>query len=86
MASRKRNPSSGSNLARKKRSMLSAKVESVAESVGRRSAHKTIFCPHCDSFLSSKTFRKHKALYFDSSKAAWTKIGEKDDVLPTSTG
>ena len=76
MASRKRNPSSGSNLA-------SAKVESVAESVGRRSTHKTIFCPHCDSF---KTFRKHKALYFDSSKAAWTKIGEKDDVLPTSTG
>ena len=89
MASKKRSVDfSSSSSASKKRSSLSAKVDYVLESASRRCADKTIFCPHCDSSLSSKTFRKQKSLYFDSNEATWTKIGEraKNEALPQDTG
>lgn len=91
MPSRKRDvgnsatQTSETNLAtKKKRSLLSTKVEFIAES--RRCTDKSIFCPRCDSTLSSKTFRKHRSLYFDSEKDTWTKIGDKDNVLSTNIG
>ena len=93
MASRKRFRSEGSSastsntgLASRKRCSLSAKVGFVAESAGHRFADKGIFCPHCDATLSSKTFRRHKSLYFSQKDDTWMKMEREDEVLSPSTG
>jgi hypothetical protein len=28
-------------------------------------------CPHCDSYLVKKTFKRHKELYFDDESEQW---------------
>ena len=72
----------GANSVRKKRSSLSVKVDSVTESVSRKPA-ESVYCPHCDSSLSSKTYRRHKSLYFD--EGTWTIIGHEDNTLSSAS-
>jgi hypothetical protein len=88
MAWRKRSVSSAREgcSASQKRSLLSAKISSVTESAGRKGADKSIFCPHCDSSLSSKTFRRHKSLYFDLNEGTWTKLEQRSEILSSNTG
>ena len=68
----------------KKRSMLSTKLNSVP----RRDAKRSILCPHCNSSVSSKTFRRHKSLYFDVSKDVWQteerESERRQDLFPES--
>lgn len=67
---------------RRKRSSLSVKVDSVMESVSRRRA-ESVYCPHCDSSLSSKTYRRHKSLYFD--EGTWTTIGQEENISSSAS-
>ena len=78
MASRKRSASTGDGqpTVPKKRSMLHSRIESLGNqnSDARKSAEKlkrSVFCPHCGCYLSPKTFRKHKALYYNKDKDIW---------------
>ena len=58
------------SIASKKRSILSARVDSIKK---RKHAEKrSVFCPHCDLFVCLKTFKKHKALYYDADNDSWT--------------
>ena len=36
------------------------------------------FCPHCSQTLSTKTYKAHKRLYFDSNSNSWIKRRKAD--------
>lgn len=84
MTSRKRNPedngneSASSNLNTKRfktRAVLSTKLESIKTIHSKSSNLPTAFCPHCESRLSMKTYKKHKMLYYNEPIESWTKAG-----------
>lgn len=35
------------------------------------SRKRKYYCPHCDSYLVKKTFKRHKELYFDNESGQW---------------
>ena len=56
----------------RKRALLCSKVESLAS---QKSHPRTTsyFCPHCEADLSSKTYKKHKNLYYKDGDDEWFK-------------
>ena len=39
-------------------------------------------CPHCETYLPSRTFRRHRDIFFNSSSGIW----QKDSSLGDSSG
>lgn len=61
-----------------KRAVLSSKVDSIRV---RPYNLDGTFCPHCQRRLSSKTYRKHKMLYYNTTTEIWTTVNiDVDDV------
>ena len=42
------------------------------------SGKKRHFCGHCEEYLLTPAFKKHKDLYYDAATKTWTK---KEDIL-----
>ena len=58
-----------------KRAVLSSKVDSIRV---RPYNLDGTFCPHCECRLSSKTYRKHKMLFYNSTTEIWTTTNNMD--------
>ena len=39
-------------------------------------------CPHCETYLPSRTFRRHRDIFFNKSSGIW----QKDSSLANSSG
>jgi hypothetical protein len=60
----------------KKRALLSSKVDALklgTSTSSKRPSRPPSFCPHCGNYLSIKTFRKHKKLYYNGQTDVWNK-------------
>ena len=38
-----------------------------------KEASSDVFCPHCERYVSNKTFRKHRALFCNLADGTWRK-------------
>ena len=38
------------------------------------------FCPHCNNFLSYKTFRAHKRLYYNETEETWCSVPQQEET------
>ena len=57
----------------RKRALLCSKVESLAsQKIHPRTT--SYFCPHCEADLSSKTYKKHRNLYYKADNDEWIKV------------
>lgn len=62
----------------KVRAVLSSKLDSVG-CVDKGKPCKSVFCPHCECRLSTKTYRKHKLLYYDKASDVWSEVDSTDE-------
>ena len=72
-----------SNKKMKMRSVLSKKLDSISK---RKPASKPVFCPHCEDKLSTKTFKKHRMLYYNETSRIWSKLGNCSTSSDMSEG
>ena len=58
--------------------LLSSRLR-AAHVAKRRKTSKLTLCPHCGQMLATKTFKKHKRLYFRLPQNVWIKSGEMNE-------
>lgn len=71
MASKRSGNGDSSDGRQIKKAVLSSKIDSIRV---RPYNLEGIFCPHCQQRLSSKTYRKHKMLFYNPTTEIWTTV------------
>ena len=54
-------------------SLLSRNILSGRVTSAKLPETGTVTCPHCDSVLSEKTYKRHLHLFYDTQKQEWIK-------------
>lgn len=76
-------PSGGPDgAALRRRSTISAKLERKS----RKYAERSYFCPHCNTSVSLKTFKRHRVLYYNPDASVWTRAESSCGMDDCSTG